>query len=129
MFDKKYYTTNKVINDYSKVATQMRLDRESREEIAEKEFRVRDRVDISRDEYESMKDEIKRLQIELNCAENKLEKFGEVANLNIVPNTMDVMFSEDFRISFDRRYKCMITFEFIPEKGKRLQDYYEYEQR
>ena len=131
MFDKKYYTTkvvNEVINDYSEVATQMQLDRKSREEIAEKEFRVRDRVDISRDEYESMKDEIKRLQIELNYAENKLENFKEVVNLNIVPNTMEVMFSEDFRsFSFDRRYKCMITFSFIPEVGKRLQDYYEYE--
>lgn len=127
MFDRKYYTT-KVVNDYSEVSSQMRLDRESREKIAEREIRARDRVDISRDEYESMKDEIKRLQSELCCANYKLENFGVAANLNIVPNTTNVFFSESFSFREpESELKCMITFRFIPEEGRRLRDYLELE--
>lgn len=123
MFDRKFYTTN-VIHDYSEVSNQMQLDRESREEIAKRELKVRDRVDISLDEYESMKDEIKRLQSELRCANNKLEKFGVAANLNAIPSTINIVFADSvFLNPFEDKLRCAIYFDFIPEEGMRLEDY------
>ena len=52
--------------DYSKgmnaISAQMKMDRKSREDIAEKEIKARDRVDISLEEYERMKNEISSLR-------------------------------------------------------------------
>lgn len=116
MFDKKYYTT-KVVNDFSEVSKQLELDRISRERIAEKEMRVRDRVDISLVEYEELK-KYKSLS----------KHFGKFSNLNIVPDTMDIFYSESFlHNDFRPRLRCAIYFDFIPEEGMKLEDYIEAE--
>lgn len=109
-----------IYQDYSKgmnaISTQMRMDRISRENIAEKEIKARDRVDISLDEYERMKEEISSLQWEVNQMRNKMELFKEVIDLNIIPDTFVDLYDYD---PFEMKSKCIIKFEFIPEREKR----------
>lgn len=106
--------------DYSKgmnaISTQMQMDRISRENIAEKEIKARDRVNISLDEYERMKEEISSLQWEINQMRNKMELFKEVIDLNIISDTFVNLYNYD---PFEMKSKCIIKFEFIPERGKR----------
>jgi HAMP domain-containing protein len=106
--------------DYSKgmnaISTQMQMDRISRENIAEKEIKARDRVNISLDEYERMKEEISSLQWEVNQMRNKMELFKEVIDLNIIQDTFVDLYDYD---PFEMKSKCIIKFEFIPEHGKR----------
>lgn len=115
MFDKKYYSTTNIINNHSKVANQMRLDRESREKLAEREIKARDRVDISLKEYEEIKNKIKDLQEEIAQMKYILSNFGGVENLNIIPNTTEVRFSDCYDI-LNCKCKCMVTFDFIPDE-------------
>lgn len=100
----------------SKISSQMQRDRESREDIAQKEIKARDRVDISLEEYERMKNEISSLRWEVSQMRNKMELFGEVINLNIIPDTFIDLYDYD---PFEMKSKCIIKFEFIPERGKR----------
>ena len=79
----------------AQISSQMELDRKSREEIARKEVKARNRVDISLEEYEAMKSEISSLQQQLNQMKNKFKLFNDVAELNIIPGTMDVLSSYD----------------------------------
>ena len=115
MFDKQYYSTTNVINNHSKVANQMRLDRKSREKLAKKEIKARDRVDISLEEYEEIKNKIKDLQGELAQMKYILSNFGGVENLNIIPNTTEIRFSDCYDF-LSRKRKCEVTFDFISDE-------------
>ena len=97
------------------ISRQMQIDRISRENIAEKEIKARDRVNISLDEYERMKNEISSLRWEVNQMRNKMELFKEVIDLNIIPDTFVDLYDD-----YDpMKSKCIIKFEFIPERGKK----------
>ena len=100
----------------SKVSSQMQLDRISRDNIAQKEIKARDRVNISLEEYERMKYDKSSLQWQVNQLRNKLKQFEEVIDLDIVQDTMVVLTDYD---PFDMKSKCRIEFDFIPERGKR----------
>lgn len=100
----------------SQISSQMQRDRESRENIAQKEIKARDRVDISLEEYERMKNEISSLRWEVNQMRNKMELFSEVIDLNIIPDTFIDLYDYD---PFEMKSKCIIKFEFIPEREKR----------
>ena len=99
----------------SRISSQMQLDRKSREDIAQKEIKARDRVDISLDEYEKMKSEISSLRWQVSQMNNKLMQFNEVIELNIVPDTMITLYDYD---PLNMKSKCRIEFNFIPECGK-----------
>lgn len=109
-----------ITQDYSKgmnaISNQMQMDRISRENIAEKEIKARDRVNISLGEYERMKNEISSLRWEVNQMRNKMELFKEVIDLNIIQDTFVDFYDYD---PCKMKSKCIIKFEFIPERGKR----------
>ena len=100
----------------SRICSQMELDRKSKENIAQKEIKARNRVDISLEEYERMKDEISSLRCEVNQMRNRLEQFNEVVELNIVSDTMNILYDHNI---IDNTMRCIIRFEFIPERGKK----------
>lgn len=64
MFNKYIIQDNSrgILEASARVTAEMRRDRESREKIAHEEIKARDRVDITLEEYENMKQEIKELR-------------------------------------------------------------------
>ena len=105
MFDK--YVTH----DYSKVSYQMEKDRKSRELIAEKELKTKDRVDISIEEYEKMKSQISNLQWENNRIRGLFKHFEKFVEYNIIPDSIFSMTTRDTLCS--NKSRCRIEFDFI----------------
>ena len=117
MFNKYVYVDSKGQERAAmRITSQMKLDRESRENIAQKEIKARDRVDISLEEYERMKNEISSLRSEIAQMRNKLELFNEVIELDIIPDTLVVLYDHDI---CNMKYNGIVRFEFIPEHRKR----------
>ena len=116
------FNTYKTIHDYSQIAREMklnreseerisRLNRESNERISQNEIKSKDRVNITLEEYERIKSNISRLEHELCIAESKLGLFKEVANLNIIPDTFRVSTNRDC-MERPRRMRCLISFDY-----------------
>lgn len=97
----------------SAMAHQMRLDRESREKIAQQEIEARDRIDISRKEYEDMKQEIETLTSENRRCHDILERIGMPLDKisKIIPNSMNIMYFDSY-IEFKRRARIEFDIEF-----------------
>ena len=108
MFDKN-------IHNYSKLSDQIERDRKSRELIAEKQIRVKDRVDISLEEYEKMKSEISRLEYEKQELLKYLGYFKQFIRYDIVPDSI-ISFVDGNMINPYKR--CRIEFDFIPKRGE-----------
>ena len=108
------FDTYKTIHDYSKIAEEMKLNRESNERISQNEIKSKDRVNITLEEYERMKSNIARLEQELYLTKYKLGLFKEVASLNIIPDTFRVYHGKDFQ-QRPRRMQCRISFDYESE--------------
>lgn len=108
------FDTYKTIHDYSKIAEEMKLNRESNERISQNEIKSKDRVNITLEEYERMKSNIARLEHELYITKSELGLFEEVASLNIITDTFRVYHGEDFQ-QRPRRMQCRICFDYESE--------------
>ena len=109
-----------ITQDYSKgmnaISNQMQMDRISRENIAEKEIKARDRVNISLDEYERMRNKISSLEWKIDEMRDMVKLFKGVIDLNIIPDTFVDLYDYDILTG---KSKCIIKFEFIPERVKK----------
>lgn len=100
-----------VVNDYSKLSYQMEKDRESRESIAEKELKAKDRVDISLEEYKRMQNEISNLRWENNRIRELFKHFERFVEYDIIPDSIFSMTTRDTLCS--NKSRCRIEFDFI----------------
>lgn len=117
MFDKYiYHSSESVEKAAMRLESQMILDRISRENITKEQIKAKDRVDISLEEYEKMKKEISSLQWEVNQMRNKMELFKDIIDLNIIPDTFIDLYDYD---PCEMKSKCIIKFEYIPERRTR----------
>lgn len=118
MFD-RYIIEDNSLEAAARVTAEMELDRESRERIAREEIKARDRVNITLEEYESMKREIKSLTASNNEYKRKFILFKDILWLKIDPDTL--RFETCDLMQPNRKSKCKIEFEFLrtPEYMKK----------
>ena len=77
------------------------------EEISKAEIKARDRVDITLEEYESMKNQIKWLDYEVHRLQSIFEKIQVPYELDIIPDSIETTYCTDhlnFRKIFNVRF-------------------------
>ena len=82
------------------------------DDISKREIKVRDRVDISLEEYERMKNEIRRLNGENIQMRAVLGKFHIPLDVKIIPDSIEINYAHDIRW-FKRRYRIEFEAEDI----------------
>ena len=70
------------------IASALREQTRSAEELSEKEIKSKDRVDITLEEYESMKERIKELEADNRYYKQVCSQFNIPDNIRINPETM-----------------------------------------
>ena len=78
------------------------------DDISKRGIKVRDRVDISLEEYEQMKAEIRRLSIDNRYMTDILSQLRIPLDMRIIPGSIDVVYTHDIK---DFRLKYRIEFE------------------
>lgn len=109
MFD-KYIIEDNSLEAARRMAVEMELDRESREKIAEKEIKARDRVNITLEEYENMKREIKRLENENHYFKVLFDRIEIPWDKKIIPDSVRV-YQDDDPMNFTRQYKILFDID------------------
>lgn len=112
MFD-SYIIKDKSLEAARRITTEMTRDRESREKIAEKEIKARDRVDISLEEYENMKKEISELRSSNQFYETVFDRIEIPWDKQIVPDSIHTEWC-DHPMDFRRTFK--VTFDVSTDK-------------
>lgn len=102
MFD-RYIIEDNSLEAAARVTAEMELDRESRERIAREEIKARNRVDITLEEYESMKQEIKKLRDSNRFYERVFDRIEIPWDKNIVVDSIDTFENKDY-MNFRRTY-------------------------
>ena len=112
MFDS--YTINKV--DNSKQAAAIRELSATMADNTDKEIKARNRVDISLEEYEEMKQRIDKLERETDAYYRYFKKFHiPIDKIDIYEDTIEV-WTEVNPIPYE--YTCRLRFKYWPkEKG------------
>lgn len=83
------YNARQIAKSNREVADAIREQTKIQEKISENEIKSKDRVDISRDEYEEMKEKIKFLEIINNNYKEILSKFKIPTNIKIIPDSFN----------------------------------------
>lgn len=112
MFDS--YTINKV--DNSKQAAAIRELSATMADNTDKEIKARNRVNISLEEYEEMKQRIAKLERETDACYRYFKKFHiPIDMIDIYEDTIEVWNDCD---PISHEYTCRLTFKYLPkEKG------------
>ena len=92
----------------ARVTAEMELDRKSREKIAEKEIKARDRVDITLEEYENMKKEIEKLRDTNRFFKAVFDRIEIPWDKNIVVDSVGTFENEDC-MNFRRTYLIRLS--------------------
>jgi hypothetical protein len=112
MFNKYIIQDNSrgILEASARMASEMRQDRESREKIAEKEIKARDRVDITLEEYENMKQKIKKLENENHYFKVLFDRIEIPWDKKIIPDSVRV-YQDDDPMNFTRQYKILFDID------------------
>lgn len=104
------------------IERQLKILSENVNAIVSSEIKARNRVDISLEEYEKLKDEIAEQNIKiLNLStENKelrlaLKEIGiPINDVRVIPESINVRYSEIIGSSLKNKKACRVEFEFEP---------------
>lgn len=109
MFD-RYIIEDNSLEAAARVTAEMELDRESRERIAREEIKARDRVNITLEEYESMKREIKKLENENHYFKVLFDRIEIPWDKKIILDSVRV-YQDDDLMNFTRQYKILFDID------------------
>ena len=103
---------------------ELRANRTNSREIADCERAARDRVDISLEKYEQMRDEIEDLRAERDKYKNTIKADNAIfKKIGIPYDIRDKICSlnvEEYKDGLSRKTRVNITFEYDEELGGRL---------
>lgn len=83
------------------------------EEISKAEIKSKDRVDITLEQYEAMKDEIESLTYEVERLRNILVRIDIPIHLNIIPDSIETSYCKDHL-----NYKRIFDIRFAVDEGE-----------
>lgn len=104
----RFIIEDKSLEAAARVTAEMKLDRESREKIAREEIKARDRVNITLEEYENMKQEIKKLRDTNRFFKAVFDRIEIPWDKNIVVDSIDTFEDEDY-MNFKRIYLIRLS--------------------